>query len=259
MNNLSEYTTFAIDTAKKCGSILMEYFHKETLDITRKGYNDITTEADLAAEKHAIDAIKQTFPKHKILAEESGGKITDTEYLWVIDPLDGTSNFQHRLPIFAVSIALQINGELHCGVIYNPRTDELFYAEKGKGAYLNDKKITVSDKHEKEMCMLATGFTPKQGIIEKNLPHFEHFMKTGHMIRRLGAAAIDLAYTACGKFDGFWEFGLNPWDVAAGILLVQEAGGTVTDKEGEEIKINSPSIVASNSKMHEKIIQMLKN
>lgn len=251
------YTEFAVQTARECGEIIMKYYDKKDLKFERKGYNDPATEADLASEKFAISKIHEAFPDHAILAEESGKSDKESDYVWIIDPLDGTSNFKHSLPIFAVSIGLEYKGEIISGAVYNPRIDEMFYAEKNKGAYLNDKPIQVSDRETKEFSAVATGFTPKPEIIEKNLSNFNNFIKEGFLIRRMGAAAIDLCYTACGRFDGFWEYGLSPWDIAAGSLIVKEAGGKVTQINGEPLKMDSPSILVSNGKLHEKMQNLL--
>ena len=251
------YTEFAVQTARECGEILMQYYDKPDLKFERKGYNDPATEADLASEKHAILKIRETYPDHAILAEESGESDKESDYVWIIDPLDGTSNFKHSLPIFCVSIGLEYKGEIIAGAVYNPRVDEMFSAEKDKGAFLNNEPIKVTDRETKEFCAVATGFAPKPEIIEKNLPNFNKFMKEGFLIRRMGAAAIDLCYTACGRFDGFWEIGLSPWDIAAGSLIVAEAGGKVTQIDGTPLKMDSPSILVSNGKLHEEMQELL--
>lgn len=257
MKNLSQFTLFSLDLAKKSGEILMDYYAKKDVDFERKGYNDVATAADKESEKAIIEEIDKRFPEHSILAEESGATQKGAKYRWIIDPLDGTSNFKHKVPIFCVSIALEIDEEIHCGIVYNPAINELFVAEAGKGAYFNDSRISVSDADQSEFSLFATGFIPYPGVLEKNLKVFEHFMKTGHLVRRFGSAAIDLAYTACGRFDGFWEFNLNPWDIAAGMLLVEEAGGRVTDALGGKMTFESDSIVASNGKMHEKMLKLI--
>lgn len=239
----------------------MEYFHKDNLEVERKGYNDIATEADKAAEKSIIESLTAKYPDHSILAEESGSHMHDSDYWWIIDPLDGTTNFKHKLPIFSVSIALVIKNEVQVGVVYNPYIDELFVAEKGKGAYLNGKQIHVTDAEEKEFSLLATGFAPDKKLVEENLVVFDQLIKEGYLLRRLGSAAIDLAYVACGRFDAFWEFSLKPWDVAAGSLIVEEAGGRVTDDENKPLdltRIPVESTVSSNSKLHEKLLVFIK-
>lgn len=250
MKSLSEYTNNTISIAKECGDILMSYYQKETLSYTKKGYNDIATEADIASEKKAISMIHDNYPDHSIYAEESGKQDSGGPYRWIIDPLDGTTNFKHRLPVFAVSIALEIKGEIHCGVVYAPKLQELFVTEKGKGAFLNEQKINVSTTAGSELSLAATGFLPNKPEAYDNLAIWSHVSKRGYPLRRLGAASIDLAYTACGRFDAFWEFGLHPWDIAAGLLLVQEAGGTVTTVNNKPIHVESPSILSTNGAIH---------
>jgi myo-inositol-1(or 4)-monophosphatase len=257
MNNFSDYTQFAIETAKECGALLMEYYKKEELTFTKKAYNDIATEADIASENKAIKLIRAKYPDHIIYAEESGKEDKSGDYRWIIDPLDGTTNFKHRIPVFAVSIALEIKGEIHCGIVYAPYMNEFFVAEKGKGAYLNDKKISVSNAKVREMSLVATGFLPYKKEADKNLDIWAHVNRSGYQARRLGAASMDLAYTACGRFEAFWEFGLHAWDIAAGLLLVQEAGGNVTEVKGEKIHVESPSILASNGKLHEDVKELI--
>lgn len=235
----------------------MEYYKKEELTFTQKAYNDIATEADIASENKAIEMIKAKYPDHIIYAEESGKEDKTGDYRWIIDPLDGTTNFKHRVPVFAVSIALEIKGEIHCGVVYAPYLNEMFVAEKGKGAYLNDKKISVSKTPGKELSLVATGFLPYKKGGDLNLDIWAHVSRNGYQARRLGAASVDLAYTACGRFDAFWEFELHAWDIAAGLLLVQEAGGKVTQVNGDPIHVESLSILASNGKIHEKMMDVI--
>ncbi len=253
MQTLSDYTHDAISIAKECGSILTSYYNKENLSYTKKGYNDIATEADIASEKKAIEMIHAKYPDHIIYAEESGKEEGPGDYRWIIDPLDGTTNFKHRLPVFAISIALEIKGEIFCGVIYAPYLEEMFVAEKGKGAYLNEQKIQVSVTKGSELSLAATGFMPNKPEADENLNIWSHVSKSGYPLRRLGAASIDLAYTACGRFDAFWEFGLHAWDIAAGILLVKEAGGKVTTVKNKPIYVESTSILASNGTLHKKM------
>jgi myo-inositol-1(or 4)-monophosphatase len=260
MPKFSKYTNLAVDLAKKGGAILMDYYKKEELKTERKGYNDIATEADKASEDAIIKGIAERYPDHSILAEESGKHLHDSDYWWIIDPLDGTTNFKHKLPIFSVSIALAVRNEVQTGVVYCPYIDELFVAEKGKGAYLNGEKIKVTDTDQKEFSLMATGFAPDKKLVEENLVIFDHLIKEGYLLRRLGSAAIDLAYVACGRFDAFWEFSLKPWDVAAGSLIVEEAGGKVTDDQNQIIDLTQipvKSTVASNKKLHEKLLKMI--
>lgn len=257
MKKFSEFTEFAIETARKSGELVMDYFKKDKLEYERKGYNDIATVADFESEKLIMKAIKENYPDHEILAEESGGHENGSNYRWLIDPIDGTTNFKHRLPVFCISIALEAKGDIYTGVVYNPYINEMFVAEIGKGAYLNGNQIKVSDTDTKEFSLYTTGFMPDSEIMQKNLKVFRHFMDTGHLVRRFGSAAVDLCYTAAGRFDGFWEFGLKPWDIAAGILIVKEAGGKVTDIHNKEIRVDSKSIVASNGKMHDEMLALI--
>ncbi len=203
--------------------------------------------------------IHERHPEHAILAEESGGIAETRDYLWVIDPLDGTKNYIHGFPVFAVSIALQFKNELQVGVVFNPVRDELFYAEKGKGAFLNDAPINVSATADFSQCLLATGFPFRaKHLTEPYLAIFKELFYQVSDFRRAGAAAIDLAYVACGRLDGFWELTLNPWDIAAGILLIEEAGGKVTDLWDGNTYLKKGHIVASNGLIHEQITEITK-
>lgn len=220
------------------------------------GVNDLVTEVDHASEKAIIGVIKQEFPNHYILTEESGALAQDSEYKWIVDPIDGTINFAHHIPICCISIGLEHNGIMVLGAVYNPFLNEMFIAEKGKGATLNDRPISVSTKAKVENACLVTGF-PYTYLDEPNGPlHvFERFIRRGVPVRRLGSAAIDLCWVACGRFDGFWEHKLQPWDSAAGVLMVQEAGGMVTNLHGEPYSIYEPGIIASNNTLHDELVQ----
>lgn len=251
--NFSHITLIAIEAALLAGEILREGFGGQFHISSKDGHHNLVTEYDHKSEKAILEFIKQNVKNSHFLAEESGTVGKDTaEVLWIVDPLDGTVNFAHRLPTFAVSIAAQIGKEVITGVVYQPITHELFVAEKGKGAFLNGKKIEVSQISEIEKSILATGFPYD---LAKNpfhcIEHFVDILKLGIPIRRMGSAAIDLAYTASGRFDGFFEVELAPWDVAAGKLLVEEAGGKVTHWDGAPFNINSrQTIFASNGKIH---------
>jgi len=251
---------FAIETARDAGRVLLEKFGRiET--ITKKGDINLVTEADLASEALIIERIRSHFPRHAILAEESGEAIvigSDSEYKWIIDPLDGTTNYAHGYPCFCVTIALEHNGEIVSGVTYDPTRDELFAAEKGRGATLNGKPIRVSATAELGNALLVTGFPYDFKIREKFARHLTEFLLASRGVRRDGSAAIDMAYVACGRFDGFWEEGLNPWDVAAGKLLIEEAGGVVSYYDGAKFSIYTPPIVASNGLIHEQMTGILK-
>lgn len=250
---------FAIETARQAGAILHEKFGKK-INISMKGQANLVTEADLASEKLIVEKIQSHYPKHSILAEESGHTSVDghTNWRWIIDPLDGTTNFAHGYPCFAVTIALEHEGQIVVGVTYDPTRDELFAAERGKGASLNNKSIRVSDTSELGNALVTTGF-PYNFRNEGNFSrHLLDFMVKSRGVRRDGSAAIDLAYVACGRFDGFWEEGLNPWDVAAGYLLIEEAGGAVSYYDGSKASIYKPPICASNGRIHSQMLAVLK-
>ncbi len=223
------------------------------------GVNNLVTEVDHASEKAIIDVIRKNYPGHHILTEESGDLVQDSEYKWIIDPIDGTVNFAHRIPICCISIALEHNKKMVLGAIYNPYINELFVAEKGCGATLNDKKISVSKKEKVINACLVTGF-PYNYLDEPNGPLqvFERFIRRGIPVRRLGSAAIDLAWVAAGRFDGFYEHQLQAWDSAAGFLMVEEAGGKVSDLKGGEYSPYQPGIIASNGIMHNELLEWIK-
>jgi len=223
----------AVRAAKSAGKIHNYYFRKGFTISTKSGIHDRVTDADIDAEKKIVSLIKKKYPDHNFLCEEDSYEKTTSPYTWIIDPLDGTNNFSHYLPIFCVSIALAYKGEIILGVIYDVTRDELFYAEKGKGAFLNGKKISVTKEQGLLGSLLVTGFYyDRSKRILVTLQNIERFFKQNILgIRRLGSAALDLCYVACGRMDGFWEFYLNPWDFAAGSLIVEEAGGLPINKE----------------------------
>lgn len=249
----------AIESAHKAGEILLGFYEKN-VRIERKGRIDLVTEADIASEKAVIDLIRQNMPADLILSEESNptlDKISEAG-MWVIDPLDGTTNFAHGFPWFCISIAYVERGEPVLGVIYLPIQKELFYAIRGCGAWLNGRKIAVSTASELSNALLATGFPYDiQKQAKRVLSAFGAVITNVQGIRRAGAAAIDLAYVACGRLDGFWEINLKPWDTAAGILLLTEAGGMVSDFKGNDYSIFYPELLATNTKLHELMIKTL--
>lgn len=250
-----------LELAKKCaldaGDLLMKYLGK-TGRYELKSHNSLLTEADIESENLIIGEIKSYFPEHSFHAEESGRNINDSGYLWLIDPLDGTTNFAHTYPFFSVSIALQVSGIVEIAVVYDPVKKELFYAEKGRGSYLNDRQIFVSKVSSLNESHLVTGFVHEhKWVIEKNLKHFEKFILNSQAVRRDGSAALDLCYIASGRYDGFWEMGLNPWDTAAGVLIVREAGGTVTDFASNDFKLESYELLASNNLIHKSMLDLL--
>jgi myo-inositol-1(or 4)-monophosphatase len=252
---------FAIQTARDAGSLLAERFGR-TLQVTNKSELDLVTESDLASERLIIDRIKTHYPRHAILAEESGASApedsgTKSEWRWIIDPLDGTTNYAHGYPCFCVSMGLEHKGRMEVGVIYDPMRDEMFTAERGVGASLNGRRIQVSATRNLAGALLCTGFPYDVRERSEFARHFGNFIMNAQGVRRDGAAALDLAYVACGRFDGFWEEGLKPWDVAAGALLVEEAGGRVSNYAGEPLSIYVPPIVASNGLLHEQMMHVL--
>jgi len=251
-----------LKTAKKAaamgGGILQKEFRKlKEGQIDIKGKGDYVTELDYKSEHKIISFIKHKFPDHAIMAEESEKQKTESTYQWIIDPLDGTANYIQGIPVYAVSVALSINGIINTGVIYTPETEEMFWAERNKGAYLNGHRIRVSGKKTMDDAILATGFPFR---VKENLDtYLQSFKKLFHQsagIRRMGAAAVDLAYIACGIFDGFWEMRLKPWDVAAGSLLITEAGGRIGDFRGNQEFMESGNIVAGNPFVYNKIVKV---
>ncbi|MFN6965104.1 MAG: inositol monophosphatase family protein [Pyrinomonadaceae bacterium] len=250
---------FAVETARAAGGLLLEKFGRITA-VTKKGDINLVTEADLASEALIIERIKSHFPRHSILAEESGEAVVvggDSRWKWIIDPLDGTTNFAHGYPCFCVTLALEHDGEVVIGVTYDPTRNELFTAERGQGASLNFKPIHVSTTPKLSESLVVTGFPYDFKSRENFARHLTEFMLGSRGVRRDGSAAIDMAYVACGRFDGFWEEGLNPWDVAAGVLMIEEAGGRVSNYDGSRLSIYKPPICASNGLIHDEMIRIL--
>ena len=252
---------FAIQTARDAGRILAERFGRK-IEISNKSEIDLVTESDLASERLIIDRIKTQFPRHAILAEESGAsgpvdRESQSDWRWIIDPLDGTTNYAHGYPCFCVSIGLECSGRPEIGVVYDPLRDEMFTAERGKGAALNGRRIRVSPTPTLASALLCTGFPYDVREKSEFARHFSNFIMAAQGVRRDGAAALDLAYVAAGRFDGFWEEGLKPWDVAAGALIIEEAGGRVSNYQGGALNIYAPPIMASNGLVHEQMMQVL--
>jgi myo-inositol-1(or 4)-monophosphatase len=251
---------FAIQTARDAGRLLAERFGRN-LRISNKSELDLVTESDLASERLIIDRIKTHYPRHAILAEESGASApaggASSEWRWIIDPLDGTTNYAHGYPCFCVSMGLEHQGRLQLGVVYDPMRDEVFSAERGEGAALNDKRIHVSSTPNLASALLCTGFPYDVRERSEFARHFSNFIMNAQGVRRDGAAALDLAYVAAGRFDGFWEEGLKPWDVAAGALMIEEAGGRVSNYANGPLDIFNPPILASNGLIHEQMMQVL--
>ena len=251
---------FAIETAKHAGSILMQHFGKIS-SVDRKSTDvDLLTIADTESEAYILNRIKTTYPQHHIIAEESNLTKGNSDYMWVIDPLDGTTNFVHNLPIFAVSIGLQYQEETILGVVYNPAAHKCFWAEKNGGAFLNDKPILITSTYTLCDSLLVTGFPYiHDDRYEKCFDLFKEMYGKTQGIRRLGAAALDYCFVAMGRFDGFWEFGLQPWDVCAGALIHTEAGGRVSDWDGSPMPFSGTRILATNGHIHDEMMDILHN
>lgn len=244
---------------REAGVIVREGFGKNFQIEFKTGDNNLVTEIDKKSEQTIIEFIQKKYPAHGILAEERGELKKDSEYLWVIDPLDGTTNFAHGLPIFSVSIGLQKNNKIIAGAVYDVMQDIMYSSESGSGAFANEKKIYVSKRESISQSMLVTGFPYNvKDNPENAFERFEILTRNTRAVRRLGSAAIDFCYVAAGVFEGFWEVHLHPWDICAGKLIVEEAGGLVTDFDGNKIDIFSKRILASNSFVHNKMIELLK-
>jgi myo-inositol-1(or 4)-monophosphatase len=247
-----DYLEAAIEIAQEAGKILREEFDRPA-QISYKGDVDLVTQADKRSEQAIVSRLNEYFPEHSVAAEEGSGHESESEFRWHVDPLDGTTNFAHGYPCFSVSIALAQRGALLVGVVYNPFYDELFAAARGGGATLNGKRIFVSAVNSLSTSLLCTGFPVHKRLANPNMHYYWDFTLRSHGVRRDGSAALDLACVAAGRFDGFWEFGLKPWDTAAGVLLVEEAGGRVSDFAGEPYRLGGPMILATNALIHEEM------
>jgi myo-inositol-1(or 4)-monophosphatase len=251
------YLEVAEETAREAAKVLLENLGK-VKEIEFKAKNSLVTEVDKLSEKIIISNIKKNFPTHDIFAEESGKDLSDSDYLWLIDPIDGTTNYAHAYPFFSISIALEVKGEVIAGLVYDPVKDEMFTAEKGKGAFLNGEPISVSKSDEINHSHLCTGFMHEvEWMVEANIRNFGNFIRRARAVRRDGSAALDLCYVACGRFDGFWELGLNPWDTAAAVLIVKEAGGHLCKFNGDAYSIYDKEILATNSIIDEQMMEIL--
>jgi len=254
---MKEFLDTAVQAARIAGALQRERLWQRHV-IAFKGETNLVTEVDRACEELIVDAIRGKYPDHDILAEENDYPQLHSSHKWIIDPLDGTTNYAHGFPWFAVSIALEIDGEVQAGVIYQPVLDELFSAVRSEGAFLNGWPIRVSSRAPLKSCLLATGFPyDRTWDNENNFTNFENFQMASRAVRRAGAAALDLAYVAAGRLDGYWELKLKPWDVAAGKLLVEEAGGRVTNFAGGHYSIYEHHILASNSLIHGEMVTLL--
>jgi myo-inositol-1(or 4)-monophosphatase len=251
----------AVQAARQAGRVITRSLDRlEAIDVNSKNRNDFVTQVDLQSELEIIDIIRKAYPDHTILAEESGLSEKQSDYVWIIDPLDGTTNFIHGFPQFAISIALQYRHKLEVAVVYDPLRQELYTAARGDGAQMNNRKIRVSSCPQLSSSLIGTGFPFKKfNRLDSYLKTFEILTQQTTGIRRAGAAALDLAYVACGRLDGFWEMGLNSWDMAAGILLITEAGGLVSDFRGENHYLENGDLVTGNPKIYQELLSIIKN
>ena len=256
---MSDFRTVAVAAAQQAGKLIADAARTDfRVDYKQGTTTNLVTEVDRRAEAAIIEALSQAFPDHRILAEEGGeGSQQASPYQWVVDPLDGTTNFAHGFPAFCVSIALEVEGRIVLGVVYDPLRQELFEAEAGHGAFLNGEKLRVSPVTTLDTSLLVTGFAYDQDGRRSNLEHFSRLVLQAQGIRRTGSAAMDLCYVASGRIDGFWEMKLCPWDVAAGSLIVTEAGGLITDFAGRAFSIYGHETLASNSLIHQAMIEVL--
>jgi myo-inositol-1(or 4)-monophosphatase len=250
----------AIKAARRAGNVIQRAsMNLDTIRVERKKHNDFVSEVDRAAEDSIIETILEAYPKHAILAEESGAKgVGQAEYEWIIDPIDGTTNFIHGHPQYAISIALAHKGQVQQGVVYDPNRNDLFTASRGVGAFLNDRRIRVSKRTLMNECVISTGFpVVDQSYVDTYLAMLKDVLARTAGVRREGAASLDLCNVACGRVDGFWEFNLKPWDIAAGSLLIQEAGGIVTDMKGEQDWFETGDIVAASPKVLAQLLHLI--
>lgn len=258
MSDLSLYKALAIEAAHQVGKLLRANFRHSHRFELKSGFRDLVTEFDRRAEEIIVSFIQKNFPEHSILTEEGSVRPTDTApYQWIIDPIDGTTNFAHGFPFFAISIALYYKDEALVGVVYNPIHDELFVGEAGHGAHLNGRSIRVSHTETLQESLVMTGFPYDERLIPKHLAWWERFARKTQTLRRLGSSALALSYLAAGRADGYWELDLKPWDMAAAVLIVREAGGRVTDLRGDTLNLYGGEVLATNGKIHDAMIRIL--
>jgi myo-inositol-1(or 4)-monophosphatase len=253
----SDLARFAEDVARGAGEILRRNYGRKQA-IHYKGEINLVTDVDRRSEAYIMGRIRSAFPDHGILSEESSEVLSSSAYRWIVDPLDGTTNYAHNYPCFCVSIAVEREGELLTGAVFDPLLSEMFTATPGGGAFRNNERIAVSATGELRQSLLATGFSyDVKTSRDNNLDYFREFVFTGQAIRRDGSAALDMCYLACGRFDGFWEMKLRPWDTAAGLLILAEAGGTATRLDGSPYDIHQPDLLASNGRIHEQMLAVV--
>ena len=254
---MDNHLNVAIEIAREAGDLLLQHF-RQPMEITYKRRSDLLTEADRKSEALIVERLRSNFPDHAIVAEEGSGHKTPSDYCWYVDPLDGTTNFAHGFPVFGVSLGLACRGEVVAGVVFDPTRQELFTAERGAGAFLNGERLHVSNNGALTQCLVATGFPPFATNHDLNVQLYFRFTQLTHGIRRAGSAALDLCCVAAGRFDGFWELKLNPWDKAAGILLVTEAGGRVSGITGKPFDLLGDDIFASNGLVHDQMLRVFR-
>lgn len=254
--SFSRELKIALEAARAAGAIQKKYFEKK-IRVSKKGEINLVTEVDEKSQTEIVKRIRKAFPKDAILAEEGDlSRTASSPRRWIVDPLDGTTNFAHGLPIFCISIGFEYEGRIAVGVVYDPLRNEMFSAIRNKGAFRNKTRLQVKPQSNLRDALLVTGFAydfEKPGL--DNRPYFSHMITKAQAVRRLGAAALDLAYVAAGRFDGFWELGLSPWDVAAGWLLVEEAGGVVTSMSGHPYSVTTPDLIAANQEIHRAVLK----
>jgi myo-inositol-1(or 4)-monophosphatase len=252
---MPSYVQTAAEIAREAGALVTR-FGERRIGFELKGECDLVTEADRSSERLIIERLRTHFPSHSIVAEEGGGHTGSSGFRWYVDPLDGTTNFAHGFPIYNVTLALEKEGEIIAGVVFDPTRDEMFAAERGGGAFLNNRKVQVSKCANLQDALVATGFPSRRRHLNVNIHFYYQLAMATHGVRRGGAAAIDLAYVACGRLDGFWEFNLNPWDMAAGVLLVEEAGGKASDMRGANFQVGGPHLIVDNGVIHGEFIEL---
>ncbi|WP_118976290.1 inositol monophosphatase family protein [Taibaiella koreensis] len=246
-----------LNAIKEAGTLILKHFNGTFAVSHKEGINNLVTEVDQASERLITSIIRERYPDHGIIGEEYGAHDASSRYKWIIDPIDGTVNYAHGIPLCCVSIGLMEDETMILGAVYNPMMNELFFAEKGKGAWLNDRPISVSEKSDFAKAFLVTGFPYHFPEGKNPFSIFERMVTSGIPVRRLGSAALDLCWVACGRFDGFWEYNLNAWDIAAGYLIVEEAGGKVTDFRDNPYTVWDKETLATNGKIHEELRQAI--
>ena len=253
------YLESAAEIAREAGALLANYYERR-VPFQLKGEFDLVTEADRASERLVVERLRSHFPTHSIVGEEGGSHEGSSDYRWFVDPLDGTTNFAHSFPVFNVTLGLERAGEAIAGVVYDPIRQEMFTAERGSGAYLNNRRIKVSGVNQLADSLASTGFPSRKRHHNVNIHFYYQLAMASHGVRRTGSAAIDLAYVACGRLDFFWEFGLKPWDMAAGALLVREAGGRTSDMRGAVHSVTgSEHLLADNGSLHDEVLSLFGN